>query len=112
MQRVSIPLKKKRREMLNHCANIEFFFIGKMRVKSLNFIIVYKDLLFGFRNQDLSHRKCCLLQLDQRLILQIQRVHYAFSYIKGNYVYQVLKTFWQHLVRMSNSARLIFFCLF
>jgi hypothetical protein len=47
----------------------DFFFIEKMRVKFLNFIIVHKDSSSEFRTHDLPHRGCCLLSLDQRLVL-------------------------------------------
>jgi hypothetical protein len=49
----------------------DYFFIGNMRVKLLNFIIVYKNLLSGFQTHDLSHRGYCLLPLDQNLILNV-----------------------------------------
>jgi hypothetical protein len=52
------------------CMSGIFFFIGKMRVKLSNFIIVHKDPHPGFEFTT-SHIKvvCCLLPLDQRLVL-------------------------------------------
>jgi hypothetical protein len=43
-----------------------------MRVKLSNFIIVYKDLSSGFQTHDLLYGECCLLPLDQMLVLTLE----------------------------------------
>jgi hypothetical protein len=42
-----------------------FFFIGKMRVKPSNFIIIHKYPYLSF---ELPYRECCILPLDQKLV--------------------------------------------